>query len=162
MLGKKSLAIALMGLGLAGSCFAAGVSNTVDVTFTATVQAATCPFSVNDSEGTSTVAFGTITKGSQTVEKTMVFKVDCAGPVSFGKVTIKGSVNSDKVVSDKGANFGFYSSTGGNSGDAWNAQTTPITLNTEGETTKYVRFESDLNTELGDHTANVVYTATYE
>ena len=171
MLNKKSLAIALMGLGLAGSCFAA--ANSVEVTFTANVVAATCPFTVTGTSE-SAVKFVDVPWHLTTFpEKTMTFKLDCSSGVPFNSVSINatGLENGKKVSSGKGAYFAFYNSDGEK--EAWDStdETKAITFartsdNAASETftaTKLVRFEMTNTTEVGDgHTASVTYTATYK
>ena len=168
MLGKKSLAIALMGLGLAGSCFAA--QNAVTVNFSANVVAATCPFSVT-AGGETEVKFENVPWSLENFpEKTMTFTLNCSQGVPFNAVSIKATTNGgEKVTSNKGAYFAFYNTDDDepwDSSDDDQAITFTGTPNGAGATftdTKLVRFEMTNETVVGEgHSASVTYTATYE
>ena len=186
MLNKKSLAVALMGLGLAGSCFAA--SNQVTVDFTATVKAATCKFSVAGGEVTGEgntgtkglVEFTDVTLNQNPDKELMTFELNCGG-------TTPGFVpfNSVFIESDAEAADGRVATTVGDPAGAGNAefvfynanQTSPwttgkiefneLTAGTNTYTaTKYVGFEMSTDPakqpKTGTHKASVTYTATYQ
>ena len=183
MLGKKSLAIALMGLGLAGSCFAA--SNSVTVNFSAAVNAATCKFAVlggatgassgaaaqDLAEGTASFAFTSVTLNNNPQPQKMTFQLDCSngnpGYVPFTSVTIQADKSGALTVNGTNggtAKFVFYDDEDGVAGDAWSSGTINFTAGTANTYTedKWVGFEMDANSKAGNYTENVKYTATYK
>ena len=170
MLGKKSLAIALMGLGLAGSCFAATEdTSTTTVTFNATVQAVPCTFTVSevDNGGNSgnAVNFGEV-PWSKTLfpKEKMEFKLTCQNGLSFNTVEITGASDSSSTVETSlKAKFVVYDEE--DLQTVWQAKSNPIKFNREDSTFtayKWVQFQMDDNTKTGQHIASVTYTATYE
>ncbi len=178
MLNKKSLAVALMGLGLAGSCFAA--QNAVEVTFKAKVEAATCSFSVNsgtaataDTSGATEINFGTIKLRNGNPKEAMQFKLDCGSSVPFTSVSIAADslmntlpVTQKEVVEQPGtANFKFYNDNAGQLGDVWDGEIASSELAQSGSiftATKWVVFEMGEDTKAGTYEESVTYTATYE
>ena len=159
-----------MGLGLAGSCFADAdpVSGTATVTFNATVQAAACNFTVRGvGETTNVVNFGTVPWSTTAFPKQkMEFKLDCVNGVSFNNVDITGA-ETQRVSTNQGAFFAVYNNE--DVTEAWDGQDAisfakADDTDSDGAFTayKWVQFEMTNETVVGDHTASVVYTATYQ
>ena len=184
MLNKKSLAVTLMGLGLAGTCFAA--QNSVEVTFTANVQAATCKFSVTGDTvgnttdaaaqegavGTASFVFDSLNLNQEVQEKKMVFTLDCGGGnpgyVPFTSVTIQGNPATGTLTADgtEGgkADFVFYNDNNGSVGTSWDNGKIEFTAGDDNvySETKWVGFVMDDESQAGNYSASVKYTATYK
>ncbi len=177
MLNKKSLAVALMGLGLAGSCFAAD-TNSVTVNFTATVQLGTCTFAVEGAEGgTSTdIAFTGLKVNDTPAKQSMAFTLTCVGARPFNTAKISGYASAGEFESDgnlltsTGGKFVFYdnedddTSTWNGKDITWDELKVGESGNTVYTVTKWVGYDMGQAPEVkvGTHEASVVYTVSYE
>ena len=165
MLGKKSLAIALMGLGLVGSACA----DTLTVKFQATVAAKSCDFSVNGFSGqnATVVNFENAKKASTTEAKPLIFKLECGDAATFTTATVTGDAAATlntKQATDGSAQFAFYDDNGSKTAASetpWNSAN-GITFDDEGEQYKWVKFVTTRFAPLGDHDADVIYTVQYQ
>lgn len=181
MLGKKSLAIALMGLGLVGSAYADeyAMKQEFTVNFKATVKAAACKFSV-ESTGAKTITNGIEVSLGDSLKRTSDnFKgayvplnfvlSDCAG-VAFNTVNVVSDPNSGIIElsnlddSNGKANAVIYDVEDGQKYDGGAFTYAMSEVNDEGKAVKqkWVRFEATDKTSLGRYEGTVVYTATYQ
>ena len=176
MMKKLSVALCVASAFGVGIAQAEGVSltQTFTVDFFAQVKAGTCVFSVSspgallDAEGVLDVNLGTIRKDSATPGNLIPLNFNLTGCADalFDSVDIKGDQDS-VIETAKGGNVVFYSDDAGNTKWSPSTEGIPVLKNDLGDQTnvevkRWVRFEQDNDTGLGDHTARIVFTATYQ